>query len=145
MLNNVLHHDSGQSLINTTLLYKAGKILMNSSGTFLSNSAVKPSSSPHFPIFNPSSALVFAMVGTGPETMPPTYMQNHPGVDMSRCVEQLRFAIWPLHTNLLGQVSGKRVLPIKKSWGGSGKQPNSEMCGKRTSGSESGQLTHQFS
>ena len=52
---NVLHHDSGRSSRNKTLLYKAGSILKNSSDTFLSDSAVKPSSSPHFPVFSPTT------------------------------------------------------------------------------------------
>ena len=52
MLNNVLHHDSGRSPVTKTLLYKVSNVLKNSSGACLSNSAVKPSSSPHFRVFS---------------------------------------------------------------------------------------------
>ena len=52
MLNNVLHHDSGRSPATKTLFYKVSNVLKNSSGACLSNSAVKPSSSPHFRVFS---------------------------------------------------------------------------------------------
>jgi len=52
MLNKVLHHDPGGSPVIKTLLYQVINVLQNFSGACLSNSTVKASSSPHFPVFS---------------------------------------------------------------------------------------------